>query len=230
MTSVGTIEYPVVTIDEAGLIEDISSDTSVESKDILTATFLDVHTHGCANHDVMEGTAAAFEAINSFLATKGVARYLATTVTAPVDKTLRSLEGIADAIEAAARPGQATPIGIHLEGPFISHAKRGVHPVGDIQPPSVELFERFNAAARGHIRLITIAPEMAGARELIEHCASLGVKVSLGHSNATAAETLAAVAAGRLRLRIPLMRCVRWITASPGFWERCWIMMSCLRS
>ena len=196
MTSVGTIEYPVITIDSAGLIEDISSDTAIESEDILTAAFLDVHTHGCANHDVMEGTPAAFDAIGEFLAARGVGRYLATTVTAPVEKTLQSLEGMAGVIEAGPRAGRATPIGIHLEGPFISHAKRGVHPVADIKEPSVALFDRFYAAARGHVRLITIAPETAGAAELIVHCVGLGVRVSLGHSNATAAETLAGVAAG----------------------------------
>ena len=94
--------------------------------------------------------------------------------------------------------GQATPIGIHLEGPFISHAKRGVHPPADIQLPSIELFDRFNAAARGHIRLITIAPEIPGALDLIRHCASLNIRVSLGHSNAKSPETEAAIAAGAI--------------------------------
>ncbi len=138
----------------------------------------------------------AFTAINRFLATKGVGRYLATTVTAPIDQTLKSLEGIANAIEASPQPKQATPIGIHLEGPFISHAKRGVHPPADIHPPSIALFNRFNAAARGHIRLITIAPEIPGALDLIRHCAALNIRVSLGHSNAKSPETEAAIAAG----------------------------------
>ncbi len=195
LTSVGTIEFPIITIDSAGLIEDISSDPSIKSDEILTPTFLDIHTHGCANHDVMEATPQAFAAINQFLATKGVGRYLATTVTAPIDQTLKSLEGIANAIEAP-QQGKATPIGIHLEGPFISHAKRGVHPPADIQPPSIELFDRFHAAARGHIRLITIAPETPGALDLIQHCASLNIRVSQGHSNAKSPETEAAIQTG----------------------------------
>jgi N-acetylglucosamine-6-phosphate deacetylase len=196
LTPIGTIEFPVITVTPDGLIEDISSDTSIVSDEILTPTFLDIHTHGCANHDVMEATPAAFATINTFLATKGVGRYLATTVTAPIDQTLRSLEGIANQIEAPAKPGQASPIGIHLEGPFICHAKRGVHPPAEIQPPSIALFDRFHAAARGHIRLITIAPETPGAVELIQHCVSLGIKVSLGHSNATSPETQAGIDAG----------------------------------
>jgi N-acetylglucosamine-6-phosphate deacetylase len=196
LASVGSIEYPVITLTSDGLIEDISSDPSIQSQDTLSSPFLDIHTHGCAHHDAMEGTPKAFAAINQFLATKGVGRYLPTTVTAPVDQTLRSLEGIADAIESPATPGQATPIGIHLEGPFISHAKRGVHPPAEIQPPSIELFDRFHAAARGHIRLITIAPETPGALDLIQHCVSLGIRVSLGHSNASKPETLPAIDIG----------------------------------
>jgi N-acetylglucosamine-6-phosphate deacetylase len=195
LTPTGTIDHPVITIDN-GLIKEITSDPTIRSEETLTPTFLDIHTHGCANHDVMEATPQAFTEINRFLATKGVGRYLATTVTAPIDQTLKSLEGIANAIEEKPQPKQATPIGIHLEGPFISHAKRGVHPPTDIQPPSIELFDRFHAAARGHIRLITIAPEIPGALDLIRHCASLNIRVSLGHSNAKSPETEAAIAAG----------------------------------
>ena len=201
LTPTGTIDHPVITIDSDGLIAEITTDPTIKSEETLTPTFLDIHTHGCANHDVMEATPQALTAINQFLATKGVGRYLATTVTAPIDQTLKSLEGIADAIrEPYSR--QATPIGIHLEGPFISHAKRGVHPPADIQPPSIELFDRFNAAARGHIRLITIAPEIRGADggpaalDLIRHCAALNIRVSLGHSNAKSPEAEAAIAAG----------------------------------
>ena len=87
-------------------------------------------------------------------------------------------------------------MGIHLEGPFLSHAKRGVHPPAELQPPTVELFERLQQAARGHIRLLTIAPEIPGALDLIAHATHSGTRVSLGHSDATAAQTRAAIAAG----------------------------------
>jgi N-acetylglucosamine-6-phosphate deacetylase len=100
LTAIGSIEFPIITIDANGLIEDISSDPTIQSDETLTPTFLDIHTHGCANHDVMEATPQAFVAINAFLATKGVGRYLPTTVTAPIDQTLRALEGIANQIES----------------------------------------------------------------------------------------------------------------------------------
>ncbi|HEY6375273.1 MAG TPA: N-acetylglucosamine-6-phosphate deacetylase [Edaphobacter sp.] len=194
ITPQGPLDHPVVTIAD-GLIQSIDSATSSSEDTTLAPTFLDIHTHGAASHDVMEGTPAALRTISRFLATHGVGQYLATTVTAPIDKTLRSLEGIANAIEARDHTG-ASLIGIHLEGPFISHIKRGVHPQDDILPPSIELFDRFQQAARGHIRLMTIAPEVPGAVDLIGHAAKQGVRLSMGHSNATASETHAATAAG----------------------------------
>jgi N-acetylglucosamine-6-phosphate deacetylase len=196
LTPIGSVEYPVITVGDDGLIAEIESNPTVpHANDTLTAAFLDVHTHGGMSHDVMTASAKDFVEFNRFLGTRGVGQYLATTVTAPVDATLRGLESIADEIERG-HDGVAAPIGVHLEGPFISHAKRGVHPEGDILPPSIPLFERFNAAARGHIRLITIAPEIPGALELIAHCTALGVRVSLGHTNATTPEALAGIEAG----------------------------------
>jgi N-acetylglucosamine-6-phosphate deacetylase len=121
---------------------------------------------------------------------------LPTTVTASVDSTLRALESLANAIEADPQPLQAQPRGIHLEGPFLSHAKRGVHPDDQLQKPSIELFDRFQQAARGHICLLTIAPELNGAVELITYATSLGVRCSMGHTNALASETRAAISAG----------------------------------
>jgi N-acetylglucosamine-6-phosphate deacetylase len=148
----------------------------------------------------MAATAAEIGKVGRFLAGRGVAHYLPTTVTASMDHTLRALERLADAIERAATPewrtASAAPVGIHLEGPFVSHAKRGVHPAVSLQEPNLELFERFQQAARGNIRLMTLAPELPHALELIEHATSNGVRVTMGHSKATYAEALDAIAAG----------------------------------
>ena len=111
-TSQGTIDHPVVAIDDEGLIASIHSDPKNASEDVLTATFLDIHTHGAANYDVMHANLAEFGIINRFLATKGVGHYLPTTVTAPIDQTLRSLEGLANAVESHIPANEARPIGI----------------------------------------------------------------------------------------------------------------------
>ena len=211
ITHEAAVDFPVIDIASDGTIAAISSDPKALAHETstLTAAFFDIHTHGARNHDVMSATPAGLSEMQRFLATHGLAHYLPTTVTAPIDVTLRALESLANAIEASPRPGEAQPIGIHLEGPFLSHAKRGVHPPDLLQPPSIELFDRFQTAARGHIRLVTIAPEpnaaasnpsalgpQPSALDLIRHATSLGVRVSVGHSNATASETLAAIDAG----------------------------------
>ena len=198
LTDVGSIEFPVLIVDDNGTLTDISSDPTAlaREEDTLTSAFFDVHTHGAMGHDVMSASPAELREIQRFLAMHGVVQYLPTTVTASVDSTLRSLESLANAIEAEPQPLQAQPRGIHLEGPFLSHIKRGVHPEKYLQKPSIELFERFQQAARGHICLVTIAPELSGAMELIAYATSLGVRCSLGHTNALASETRAAIDAG----------------------------------
>jgi N-acetylglucosamine-6-phosphate deacetylase len=158
--------------------------------------FFDVHMHGGAGHDVMEATPEALEITGKFIAGRGTGSYLATTVTASVDATLRALEGLARLIRHRPNDPIAWPAGIHLEGPFLSHAKRGVHPPELLLEPDVALFDRMYEAAEGCVRLMTLAPELANAAELAAHATAKGVRVSMGHSDATAAETRQVMAAG----------------------------------
>ena len=199
VTDTGVVEYPVVSVED-GRIAGVEAGEPNGSEETLTAAFFDVHVHGAMGRDFMASGAAEIAEVGRFLAGRGVGHYLATTVTASVDRTLSALERLADAIEAArgqgATEGVAKPVGIHLEGPFVSHAKRGVHPEASLLEPSVEMFDRMQTAARGEIRLITLAPELPGALELTRHATAAGVRVSMGHSMATAAETVAGVNAG----------------------------------
>ena len=90
LTPQGTIDYPIITVED-GLIRSIETATHSTEDTTLTSTFLDIHMHGAASHDVMEATSDAFTTVSRFLATRGVGHYLPTTVTAPVERTLRSL-------------------------------------------------------------------------------------------------------------------------------------------
>ena len=167
---------------------------------MLGPAFVDVHIHGAAGHDVMEATPEALQAVCGFLATRGTGRFLATTVTASLDATLRAVEGLAKLIGnpelLESGKAQASPVGIHLEGPFLSPKKCGVQPVEHMLAPDVLVFDRLFEAAEGRVKLMTLAPEMPGAVELTRHATGRGVRVSVGHSNATAAETRAAIEAG----------------------------------
>jgi N-acetylglucosamine-6-phosphate deacetylase len=164
----------------------------------LAPSFFDVHIHGAAGHDVMEGTPEAVGKVSRFLASHGTGSYLATTVTAPLDQILHSLSTLSKQLDEAKMPEWqgARPLGIHLEGPFLSHAKRGVHPPEHLLPPSITVFDKMWQAAEGKIHLMTLAPELPGAVELAAHAVAKGVRISVGHSNATAAETRATIAAG----------------------------------
>jgi N-acetylglucosamine-6-phosphate deacetylase len=165
----------------------------------LVPGFIDIHIHGGAGHDVMEGEESALARVERHLARTGVTSYFPTTVTAPMDITLASLEKLGRAVQRAAERGgeaRAQPMGIHLEGPFISHSKCGVHPLEHIQPPSLELFERLWQAAQGTVRVMTLAPEATGAIELTAKASRLGVCVSMGHSDSTLEPVQAAISAG----------------------------------
>lgn len=205
LTTEGLIGNPVVEIED-GVVRSISTraqgslPNNGEHCDFadatLAAAYFDVHTHGCCGHDVMEGTPGALRVIGGFLGHHGVGAYLPTTVTAPEDRILRSLADLAQRIAAPPQPGSATPLGVHLEGPFLSHAKRGAHPTRDLQEPSIPLFDRMYAAAEGRILLMTIAPELPGAMELITHATARGVRVSIGHSNGLRSDACAGIEAG----------------------------------
>jgi len=169
---------------------------------VLAPGFLDIHMHGGAGVDLMRAATSDMPRLGHFLSTHGVTGYFPTTVAAPLDATCVALNRLAENIEAdQARPAnggaiEARPLGIHLEGPFLSHKRRGVHPPEFLVTPTVEVFDRLWQAARGHVRMLTIAPEVPGAIEVITEAARRKVCVSIGHSDAETAEAVNGVNAG----------------------------------
>ena len=163
---------------------------------ILAPGFIDLHLHGAAGRDVMEATPEALAGVERFLARRGVTAYLPTTVTAPWEDTLQALDGLSRAIQGPPTPGRARPLALHLEGPFLSHAKRGVHPAEHLVEPNLPRWEQLWEAAGGRVGMMTIAPEVPGAVAVIEAATRRGVRVSLGHSNSSLAEARAGITAG----------------------------------
>jgi N-acetylglucosamine-6-phosphate deacetylase len=163
--------------------------------------FVDIHIHGAGGHDVMEGNARAMDKITSTVARYCTTSMLATTVTASPEETCKSLEEIAHYIRNHEKQ-EETPrlaaeiLGIHLEGPFISKVRRGVHPTESIAKPSVELLETFFKAADGLVRILTLAPEIPGATEMIQAAVAAGVVAAMGHTDANYDQARAAIRAG----------------------------------
>ena len=216
LTPTDSVEHPLVLVDQ-GRVFEISARGSrqvpagIAASDfgdaVMAPGYIDLHIHGSAGYDVMDETADALPAIEHLLAQHGVTSYFPTTLTAPMDATLRALERLADAIEKRECENnnnnnnedgkrRALPLGIHLEGPFISPARRGVHPPENLLAPTLTTFERFWQAARGRIRMMTIAPELEGAPEVIAEAARRGVCLSMGHSDADFAAAERGIAAG----------------------------------
>jgi N-acetylglucosamine-6-phosphate deacetylase len=210
MTPLERIEDAALVIDDGtiaavGRREDLAIPAGARTVDfgdaILAPGMIDIHVHGGAGHDVMEGSDDGLAAVEQLMALHGVTSYCPTTVTAPMDETLRALEKLARTVEGSAAAknangSRAQSLGMHLEGPFLSQARRGVHPSMYLQAVSTGSFNRMWDAADGKIRMLTIAPELDGALDLISDVAGRGVCVGMGHSNADLAQATAGIKAG----------------------------------
>jgi len=152
--------------------------------------FVDMHVHGGGGASFTEGTSGEARKAAEFHRAHGSTSMLASLVTAP----LAELEARAAMLAGLADDGVIA--GLHLEGPFLSPARRGAQDPRHMLAPDVAVFERLHAAARGHLRVITLAPELPGAARVIEAATQAGVTVAVGHTDATAEVTLAAIDAG----------------------------------
>lgn len=155
---------------------------------LLLPGFIDLHIHGGGGRDTMDATPAALRAISRFVARHGVTAFTPTTMTAPHAPTLNAVRNVA-AVTADTMPGAAI-LGVHLEGPYISPRFPGAQAKEDIRPANGdELAQLLDA---GPVRAITLAPEEPGVDALIQQALAAGVRVIIGHSAATYAQTIAA--------------------------------------
>ena len=158
----------------------------------LVPGFIDVHTHGAMNEDFSDGKPEGLPAMSKHYAAHGVTSFLATTMTlkeevlTPAMETIRGFVRPADGAKCA---------GIHLEGPFLSYAKRGAQAAENLHKPDAEMFHRLNAASGGQVKLVTVAPEEEGAIPFIEEVSKV-CTVSIGHTTANYETAMAAYAAG----------------------------------
>lgn len=160
---------------------------------VLIPGLIDLHIHGTHGHDVMDATPDALHAISHALAREGVTGFLATTMSAPANLIEAALKNIA--ITTSDELG-ADILGVHLEGPFIAKAKCGAQCADYILPPDVRLWHEWQKIANETIKIVTVAPEVPGALDLIAALRRDNVIASVGHTKANYVEGVAAIAAG----------------------------------
>jgi N-acetylglucosamine-6-phosphate deacetylase len=164
--------------------------------DYILPGFVDLQVNGSHGIDVMNASPDEITTLSRHLAREGATAWMPTAVTAPIERIAQVHESIANAYENSQQSSSADSAGIlgmHLEGPFISPHRLGAHPTLNLEPRG-DAFERVLALRA--LRLITLAPELAGAIEAIRRLAARDVVVSIGHTNATLDEANAGIAAG----------------------------------
>ena len=149
--------------------------------------FVDVHIHGCHGYDTMKGISDV-QAMASALIHEGVAAFLPTTMTASVDQTRYALTGIRDAMSRQ-KNDVSVILGAHMEGPFLSPDKCGAQDPALLCAPSAVNYHAYTRGLEDTVRLLTLAPELSGAEELVSLLFEKGIFVSAGHTKATAEQT-----------------------------------------
>jgi N-acetylglucosamine-6-phosphate deacetylase len=172
-------------------IQAIEADPAGATGPLILPGFVDLHVHGAAGVDIMQGGPAGATVARAH-ARHGTTSMLGTTMTAHPAAIRRALEGLGPVV--GARPaGAARMLGVHLEGPFISPHKLGAQPPETL-PASLDMILDWHALAP--VRALTLAPEIPGHLDLIPQLAALGIRVQLGHSAGTYEDGVAALAAG----------------------------------
>ncbi len=175
---------------ENGKILDIVPSGSYEGEQVVNVDgcyvcpgFIDIHIHGCAGRDVMDGSVESLEEMAKFVAGHGTTSFLATTTTSSLEATRNSLKAVNEIMKKQSQGAQI--IGVHLEGPFINSRAKGAQAEKYILPASRDNFAELVGEYEGIVRRITMAPDIEGAQELTEYLVNNGIVVSMGHTAAS---------------------------------------------
>lgn len=183
-----------------GGVSAFSMDAELEVYDLPNAYimpgFIDSHIHGGAGFDASRASRndGSIQAMSQLLASRGVTGFVPTVVSMPQDVMLKEIAALAEVMQQP-MPG-AEPVGIHLEGPFINHSKRGAQELASLREFDAGFVRELVSAGKGLIRRVTFAPELPGADKLVELLLQSNIQPSMGHSIANEQETLRAIDAG----------------------------------
>jgi N-acetylglucosamine-6-phosphate deacetylase len=176
-----------------GRIAAVEEDEGAAFGPLVAPGYIDVHIHGWGGHSAMGGR-AALDGMARALLRRGVTSFLPTAWSAPLE-ALGTFAGDVRGWLGTSPADGSGPLGFNLEGPFLAVARKGAHDPAHLRAPADVSSDALEPLLDG-LRLLTIAPELPGAIELIAAAVARGIRVSLGHSDATLAEARAGYAAG----------------------------------
>ena len=167
---------------DGALISEISGDDCVldASGCYVIPGLVDVHFHGCVGEDFSDATAEGLQRIADFELSQGVTYICPAGMTLPEDQLRAICENVA--AHRAKNAGGAEVVGAHLEGPFLSTAKKGAQNGDYLHDPDIDMLRRLQTAAEGCVKLVTVAPEQPNAMEFIRAAKEMGITVSVGHT------------------------------------------------
>jgi N-acetylglucosamine-6-phosphate deacetylase len=153
---------------------------------------VDIHVHGGGGHSTMDPE--GIPGLSEFLARGGVTSFLPTTHTASHERIMEAAEAIGRGVRGGV--SGAIPLGVHMEGPYISPEMCGAQNAGHVRPPDIGEIAEVYEASGGNLRVVTLAPELDGGLDAIRWLASKGVVPAAGHTDATHDEMVGAIDAG----------------------------------
>lgn len=181
-------------IEKIGESEALAEEIALPENAVVLPGFIDEHIHGAGGADAMDATEQALSTIANTVASEGTTAFLATTMTQSRENILAAMKAVKEYREC--ERGGARLVGIHLEGPFIAAAHKGAQPLEYVEKPDVAVFDEYNEASGGAIKIVTLAPEEEGACELIAHLSEKGIVSSIGHTGAKCADIEKAIGFG----------------------------------
>ncbi|WP_152082378.1 N-acetylglucosamine-6-phosphate deacetylase [Enterobacter oligotrophicus] len=196
LTEQGWLEDHQLRIEDGVItaIEPIPAGVTTRDAELLCPAYIDTHDHGGAGVDVMDDAPDVLDTLAMHKAREGAGAFLPTTVTAPLETIHAALTRIARRCQSGG-PG-AQVLGSYLEGPYFTPQNKGAHPPGLFRELEIPELDALIAVSQNTLRVVALAPEKPGALRAIRHLKQRGIRVMLGHSAATYAQTRAAFDAG----------------------------------
>lgn len=192
-TDIGFENGKIASLTQGANVEEFADFSNVNA--VVVPGFIDEHIHGAAGCDAMDGSIDALKSIAVAVASEGTTTFLATTMTQSPENITKALNAVGDYIKADFAEGAAVG-GVHLEGPFISPKHVGAQPLEYVAKPDAKIFEKYYNDSNKSVKIVSLAPEVEGAEDLVKYLNENGIVASIAHTGAKYNDCLNAIKFG----------------------------------